>query len=233
MTSRVRFARTLTYVIVLMFCGEAIADADMGLPMIVITMPLIVVALIPVILLESLIFGRKMRMTFKAVLWPVSVANVVSALIGIPVTWILLVVLEIITGGGRAFGLDTIMGRFLSVTWQSPWLIPYEHNFYWMVPSAQLFLLIPFFFASYLIERLIVRKMMNQKEPKEIKSGVLFANLGSYALLALFCFYVLLTGSPPDSSVGHYVNPPMMQNKVQTNSHKTILQKRKLREHPK
>jgi hypothetical protein len=216
-----------------MLGGESIARADMGLPMIVVTMPLMVIALIPVIIIEALILGRRMRTTFKSVLWPVSAANLVSTLIGIPVTWILLVGLEIITGGGGTFGLDTALGRFLSVTWQSPWLIPYEHNFYWMIPMAQLVLLIPFFFASYFIERLIVKRMMPKEDPKEVKRGVFTANLGSYALLSIVWLYLLFTGSPPDSQDGHRANPPTTQNHVHSNSHKNSLNERKLKEHLK
>jgi hypothetical protein len=64
------------------------------------------------------------------------------------------------TGGGSAHGLRTLSAKLLAVTWQSPWLIPYEDDLVWMVPAAALCLLVPFFFASVYIEYQVARRVL-------------------------------------------------------------------------
>ena len=99
----------------------------------------------------------------------------------------LLVILQMMTGGGGSHGLDTPLKKFLAVTWQSPWLIPYESELYWMVPTAALVLLIPFFFASWFIEYQVGKRILRDIESTKIKEAVLKANLLSYGLLGLYC----------------------------------------------
>lgn len=63
---------------------------------------------------------------------------------------------------------------------------------HWQIPAAALFLLIPFFFASWLmetwLEMIILEKEISDK--KYFKRSVFFANLFSYLFLA-----VVLAGS--------------------------------------
>ncbi len=63
--------------------------------------------------------------------------------------------------------------KVIAVTWQAPWLIPYESDFHWMMPVAGLVLLIPFFFVSWWSEYFVARKMIRDIEPVLIKKSVL------------------------------------------------------------
>jgi hypothetical protein len=182
----------LGYIFLFFLGSEGAARADIGVPMIFVTMPMMVIALIPIILIESFILARKIRASVKSVLWATSAANIISTFIGIPITWALLVLIQILTGGGRAYQIHTLLGRFLSVTWQGPWLIPWESELYWMVPAASLFLLIPFFFASYAVEYVITNKMIKQIPRNDVRKGVYIANIASYALLAICALVWLL-----------------------------------------
>ncbi len=164
------------------------AYANVGVPMVFITLPYMIVSLIPVILIEAYIVLKILGLPYLRSCKIMTISNLVSTLIGIPITWIILVLLEIFTVGDGALGLGEPATRLMAVTWQAPWLIPYESNLYWMIPSATLTLLVPFFLASWSIEY-HVSKMLLRKTDKRILNSVIFkANLTTYII------YLVLTG---------------------------------------
>ncbi len=172
--------------------GSSDAFADIGIPMIFITFPWMLLAFVPVCILESTMLNRQLKISERRSMKISLIANLVSTLVGIPLTWILLVLLQMLTGGGGALGLESIPKKLLAVTWQAAWLIPYESHLRWMIPSAGLVLLVPFFFASWLIEYQIVKKMIMEIVPREVKRSVFWANLLSYSILAFIVIIFLL-----------------------------------------
>lgn len=178
---------TVALLITAIFAGTASANA--GVPMIFITMPAMLIALVPIVFIEAQVIKTLLNLEYWHTFKIAGIANLASTILGIPLTWIALVGLEIGLGGGSAYGLDTIAGKFLAVTLQAPWLIPYEKDLGWMVPLAFLWLLIPFCYVSYLLEYYVARLFMRNSgiEPKLLKRVVLRANLISYSLLALIC----------------------------------------------
>ena len=154
--------------------------------MLFLTLPAMIIALVPVIAVESIVVGRLLGTTAISKAKSVAIANVASTLIGLPLTWVALVAVQLVSGGGSAYGLVTPTQKLLAVTWQAPWLIPYEGDLYWMVPAASLFLLVPFFFASYFVEALIVVGLNNKLPRVQVRSAVFRANIVSYLLLAIF-----------------------------------------------
>lgn len=179
--TRNRFALSL-----FLIAAATPAYADAGVPMIFITLPGMLVALIPIIAIEGVILKKALHLTGKRAALASSVANVLSTVVGIPVTWVLLVVLQMVTGGGYAYGLETPLRRFLAVTWQAPWLIPYEADLNWMIPAALLVLLIPFFLASWVIEWYAINNwFFYGREGKMVRRATFKANVVSYLLLAV------------------------------------------------
>lgn len=162
------------------------ASADAGVPMLFVTFPAMLLALVPIVLLEIIVLGRVMGRSAASFVKSAAIANVVSTIVGIPLTWLVLVLLEWMTGGSAAYGLRTTMQKFLAVTWQAPWLIPYERQqLSWMIPAASLFLLVPFFFTSYLIEAPIVAHIKRDLPRTQMRAAVFRANVASYAGLAI------------------------------------------------
>ena len=126
--------------------------ANAGLPMIAVIFPKTVLSLIPIILIETAVLAKTLKLHKKKTVSAVVAGNACSTLFGIPITWAILAYIQISTGGGEFIdGVGDLMKKILSVTWQAPWLMPSD-NLYWQVPAATLFLFIPFFFASWLIE---------------------------------------------------------------------------------
>ena len=170
--------------------------ANVGVPMIFPALPLMVLSLLPIVLVEALILWRTLKIEFHRSIKAAASANALSTLVGIPVTWFLLVVLQFLTGGDRAFGLNTPLKKLLAVTWQAPWLVPYDSSLYWMVPTAGLVLLIPFFSASWWLEHLVAKRVLKEIETKRVRRVVLYANLVSYGMFALYLLFVLATARP-------------------------------------
>lgn len=179
--------RVFLWVAVWVLCFPGQAQANAGVPMIFLTWPGMALALIPVIFLEMRVIGKRLGLTprraFKVAAW----ANLLTTFVGVPLTWVILTVLEGATGGGRAYGIDTPAKKLLAVTWQAPWLIPYEanHNLYWMVPAAMMWLLVPTFFMSWWLEYLAAARMLRDADRARLKSAMFKANLLSYAFLEL------------------------------------------------
>lgn len=182
-TPSVRLRHVAACVYLLAFAGNASANA--GVPMLALTLPAMVAALIPVIAIEAVVLGRALKTSMVSRLKSVSLANAVSTVAGMPFTWCCLVGLQGMTGGTTAHGIATPAQKLLAVTWQAPWLIPYEGELHWMAPAASLVLLAPFFFASYVIEANMISRLEPHYPEARLKPAVFRANLFSYVLLAV------------------------------------------------
>ncbi|SGY92195.1 Putative uncharacterized protein [Moritella viscosa] len=152
--------------------------------MLFLAMPAFLLSLVPIITIESLYISKSLELSIGQSLKTVSISNLASTIIGIPITWLLLVIVQMVTGGGSAYGIDSVMGKVLAVTWQAPWLIPYEKDLSWMIPVAGLVLLLPFFFVSWWSEYFVSKSINKSLPPLSIKNKVRNANLITYSLLA-------------------------------------------------
>jgi hypothetical protein len=170
----------------LLVITPGIVHANAGVPMLFLAMPAFVISLLPIIAAEAVYLSKSLALSTGKAVRTVSIANVVSTVIGIPLTWVLLVLLQMVTGGGSAYGTNSTLGKVLAVTWQAPWLIPYEKDLHWMIPVAGLVLLVPFFFASWWSEYLVSKILLKDLSAIELKAKVRNANLISYGLLVFW-----------------------------------------------
>src|SRR5262245_20923367 len=122
--------------------------ANIGLPMIFVELPFLVVALVPVVVLESIVYRSAFPITWRDSVWGAFLANFLSTFVGVPLAWVAQVVAQMMLGGGGMWGLDTPLLQLAAVTLQSAWLVPYGHELVWMVPAASLFLMLPCFLVS-------------------------------------------------------------------------------------
>jgi hypothetical protein len=169
--------------------------ADVGIPMIFVTLPLMVCALVPVILVETWVARPPLKISYGRSIWVVAVANVVSTLVGIPAAWAAMYGLELLTFiAGERFWRNAHNGpvlRVAEVVLGSAWLG--DTGLLWAVPLAATILLIPSFFASWYIEAFIVDKMVEPEWPI-VRSAMFKANLASYGLLFIgACGWLVLS----------------------------------------
>lgn len=186
----------LLLLVVLLLLFPSPARADAGVPMLALVWPASWALLIPIILVEALVARRILGLGWKEAARRAGIANLASTLVGIPLTWGVLVVIEMLfqtiadsaTTVSRL--LNTIPGKIATVFLTAPWLVPYEDELDWMVPAAALLLIVPFLFVSVWVER---RYFDRKKElPSElVKTWSWRANLLSYGMLAV-CLAVLL-----------------------------------------
>lgn len=190
--------KKVTLFCILLLVAQA-CFANAGVPMIVLIMPAFGFVIIPIILIESFIFKKKCDVNWKTTFKSVTISNIVSTIVGIPVTWCGLVLVQMLLGGGGAKGLATIPTVLYAVTVQAAWLIPYEGYLHWMVPSATAFLMIPFFAISWWSEYFVYRKIHKDICFKQLKYIALWTNLTTYLLLELasiaWLVYALNTGT--------------------------------------
>lgn len=170
---RDKVKRVLLISIAIIFLFSSPAYANVALPLIFFTLPGMALALVPVIAIESYVLMTILGLSIGYGLVVVSVANVVSTMVGIPVTWLLLSPLA-------KLPQDKIPG----VIWIWLGADGEKNPKDWMVPAACLLLLMPYFFVSWFIEYKIVMRMLDGFEPN-VSYGVLVGNLVSYGILAL------------------------------------------------
>ena len=161
-----------------------VAHADVGLPLAAVFLPPMWLAFVPIVLVEALVLVRLLGIPFGRAVPPALVGNLASTLIGIPLVWLVLAILELICCGA-ARGLSTFGARLYAVTIQAPWLIPYEDEFSWMVPSALIVMAIPCFAASVLIEAPVNRLFLRDASNRSVWRATAAANAASYVVLAV------------------------------------------------
>lgn len=143
--------------------------ADVGLPMIVFAFPAMVILLIPIIVVEGLVCKKMLGLTTWQAMKSNAFSNLASTLIGIPITWALMLILEYGTAGlanasDRIQDWHSPLANVVFFLLSSAWIAPPEGNYVWLVPAATLVLLVPFFFASYGIEYMVIRQMVGMPE---------------------------------------------------------------------
>lgn len=166
---------------------------NVGLPMIIPALYLMVPGLVPIVVIESLVISKRLGWKFRPTVIKVSVANLVSTLLGIPVTWFLLALF----GSTAALVLPEmpanriVQGLFFIVL-GSAWIPPVPPDMEWIVFPAMGFILVPFFFASWAVEYLAVKAQLaraveedSQVDGRKLRRGLRDANLLSYLLLEL------------------------------------------------
>ena len=176
----------------LMLCTPPSIQADVGLPMIVPMGSLMILALLPIIGIEAWVVSVRLHIEVGAALGASAVSNLVSTIIGIPVNWFI---------GGITGAMANKLWPSSNVVWKKLlrdvfrnlfWIPPGDHqNAKWIIPSAQLILLVPLCFVSWLIESPIVSSVLEDLHADSISSAVFLANVSSYGLLALLPVWLL------------------------------------------
>ncbi len=166
---------------------------DIGLPMISVYWPPAWLAFVPIVLVEAYVGFRIPGIRFGRALIASAVANLFSTLLGIPITWFALALIELLWFGS-ARGFETPLQKIYSVTVQSPWLMPYAEQAIWIVPVAAAVLSIPMYAMSVLSEYAIVRRFFPTVERKLIWRWQLKGNALSYVLLICIIIGVIWLG---------------------------------------
>lgn len=165
------------------------AYANVGVPMIVITLPSMFLLLIPIILIEAKVISKTLDINYKKAIPPAIYANVASTIIGVPFAWLISMTIQNITSGGSGGGSDTIWGILMSFTLHGAWLTELDS---FIFPLALLFGLLPAYYISVLIEYGFIKGSFTEKSSPLVKKAVINANRLSYSFLVLICIVVFV-----------------------------------------
>ncbi len=168
------------------------AVANVGLPLIIVFLPPMWTALLPVVLLEAAVAARRLDIPLRRSAAAMGVANVVSTIVGVPVLWVVLATVEL-AFFETAMGLDGFWRKLYAVTVQGPWLIPYSQQD-WMVPTALAIMALPCLALSVLVEAPILARVATKSPRGLVWRTVAVANGLSYLSLALLLVVVFFLG---------------------------------------
>ena len=174
--------------VALLVCGVAApARADMGVPMLAYVWPLSWVLLLPIILTEAVIAWRFLHVPFWTGLKIAGWSNLLSTVVGIPVTWVLLLILEIVVGGALGWALNwagaTTLSRVIATVLTAPWLLPQypERSSEFLI--AGLLLCLPLFLMSVWCEGTFARRFLASAERTQAVAWAWRANSVSYVFV--------------------------------------------------
>lgn len=170
---------------IVMFFWAQPAWANAGLPMIFLGLPFLIAALIPVAVIEGLVYHRELSCSLKRSLAGSSAANIVSTLIGYPLAWTLQVAVMMAVGGIMfLFFRDSNPPDFLEYIFfplSSAWLMPGAMT--WQIFLAGLIGLVPAFFVSFWCEWRLLKRLWKDIDPQLIRRAVWKANTTTYLIL--------------------------------------------------
>jgi hypothetical protein len=181
--------------------------ADAGVPMLFFTLPVMLMLLIPIILLEGFLCKKWLDLTTWEAMKSNAVSNLASTIIGVPVAWAVMLGLEFGAMGlaEKSHAIDnwhSPLANLIFLLLGSAWIGPPEKDG-WLVPAATLVLLIPFFFASYGMEYLVIKFMVGMPEGgppnlayPRVRIAVRNANLISYGAMFVATAVWLLVSLP-------------------------------------
>jgi hypothetical protein len=187
-----RFPLPVITVLVLLWPTPVLAN--MGLPMVAIYLPLAWLALLPIILIESAYGVRRLNLPMGRALAAQATANCVSTLVGIPVTWVLLALGQMLLT--QWSGWDRVprpLLLLLSFVLGAPWLGPGAEQIAWLVPLAVVMLTVPFYAMSVVSEGFVVGQFFRHLPYAVIRRWTVRANAISYTILVALVLVGWLT----------------------------------------
>lgn len=153
--------------------------ANAGIPLIAVFLPPLWIALPLVIIVETIVVARFLDVSFWRAIPTVAVGNIASTIVGIPLLWIVIVLMQL--------QLPQIGIPFPAIGW----LIPNEDDLWWIIPAALAVFGVPCFLLSVAVEAPINRLGLSTMRSKLVWKATIAANAYSYGFLALLIGSVL------------------------------------------
>lgn len=169
------------------------ASANMGIPTIFLTLPAMLIALVPVVAIEAWIIIKRLGVSAGEASLTSTVANLTSTLLGLPVTWFVLLILSCFARPLIRPDLKRLQGRFLTAALEAPLFPPYQQGYKnWMVLAGCLILMVPYFAASYLVENQVAMFILNDANATGVSLSILEGNIITYGMLVAMLAFATL-----------------------------------------
>lgn len=214
---RARYAWLAVLPFLLVLATPSPAHANTAIPMMPGAWIGMVLLLLPVILIEWIALLLGLGTPAWRSLWVVTLANLVSTLIGLPIAAILHLGAAVSAseqglGGEVTLPPEAHDGRWqrlVTATIRIPWLIDddgdgEEATSGWMGAVAVLTTFIVFFLASWIIEALVAALFMTDLGHSMVWRGVFVANAASYGALAGLILFWLYSAARSERKLSQY-----------------------------
>jgi len=181
-----------TTIILVAILLAASLSANAGIPMLMIEWPFMILSLLPIIYFEAWVIQKYIKLTHKQLLKITTASNFASTLIGVPLTYAIILVLQYLLTDHITIQANNSWGLLVHSIIFPALAIPAENSLWFIFPVSGSVLLVFYFLVSWQIEKLATRFLLkNQNISSQIISkSVLLANIYSY--LALFVIWVAL-----------------------------------------
>jgi len=182
----VKILSAIATILVLLIAPSG-AYANAGVPMLALAWPAQWLALIPIILVEPEIFRRALQLPFRSLIKPIGKANLVSTLVGIPLAWLAMLLLEFAIGYA-GFGMmpkETEFPTYVQYAFfpfTAAWIAA---DSVWEIYLAFVILAVPFCIVSIIIEERVLRRGLSNQLPSVLRATTKQANILSYIFLSL------------------------------------------------
>lgn len=142
---------------------------------------------VPIVLVEAAVFRWKAGTRWWRSVGVMTIANLVSTFVGVPITWIALVIVQM---SGEGLGMQ----RFVGPLWRSAWLgPPTDLDFdLKLLYGAALVLTVPFYITSVVTEWTVARGMVEQERKPRVFRACVLANTATYVPIAAYWIYQLI-----------------------------------------
>lgn len=168
----------------LLLCLSTAAGANAGIPMLAITWPVQWLAFFPVVAGEAALLAAPAGQPFRAMLKPVGIANLASTLVGVPLAWFAMLMVE--GAGGALLSVlpehvaDSTAFRYASFPLFVAWIASGSPV---GIVGAFIVLMAVYCGVSVLVERRVLARYLPALDRKALGRAVLRANVVSYLLL--------------------------------------------------
>ena len=169
---------------VLVLAAAAPAAANAYLPIQAVTTSVFLVAFLPICALEGAWYWRRLGATQPRALLASCAANLLSSVLGVPLSWVSLAVVGRVLNPGGAFEPSGY------VLYDARIEDPARHLLYMAVCVA------PAFWVSVRSERWAVGRLVPSAGVEDVRKAVWGANLASYALLYIALYILPVFGLP-------------------------------------
>ena len=162
------------------------ASANAGIPMLAITWPVQWLAFFPVVAGEAAMLSTPFGQSFRSLVKPVAAANLASTLVGVPIAWFAMLMLE--GAGGMLLSVlpehvaDSTAFRYATFPIFSAWIASGSPL---GLKAAFVVLMVVFCGVSVLVERWVLGRYFPVVDRKTLGRAVLRANVASYLLLSV------------------------------------------------
>lgn len=160
--------------------------ADSSVPMLFWHMLAIFAALVPIVLIEAYSAKRILGLTIGQAIGPISASNFTSMLVAFPMLWVVWLSAQQLVGGDTVHSLNTWWKQLYAVTVQAPWIMHSGRDLYWMVPAAAIVMLVPAFFLSVWVEKVVLQWFWKNEDKRRLTKFSFMAHVPSYATLVFF-----------------------------------------------